>query len=518
MYEINDPPRALCPVTGGSVTITQFVQVIRRSWVAVVALTILGALVGVAVALLQTPIYVANAQLFVSVSDHITNGTDLSQGGTFAQSEVQSFREVVTSPTVLEPVLARLKLRTSTQALASNVGVTVPLNTVLMDLSVKDASPTRARDIANEIARQSAVVMQALVTPRGQNVSPVRVTVTQWATTPLTPVSPRKDLNLALGLLAGLALGCFVAVARESVDRTVGGQQPADEIANAPILGVIAKASDVVKEPLITHDLGSPRAESFRQLRTNMRSLSRDYPVRSLVVTSSVTGEGKSATATNLAIAFAEDGHDVVLIDANLRNPGIADLLGLPPETGLSSVLRGDVSLDGALSPWRYDLPLRVLTSGPPPPNPSEVVGSPRMAELIRHFVGTGATVILDTPPLLLATDSAVLAQFTDGALLVTRFRSTRVNELSVGASALRAAGANLLGVVVNRVPRRSAGLFRLSTYGHGSGRASWPPVNQRPQPQPQPFTSQDWKSLQGRTSAQQAEATARTFSDGQYR
>ena len=124
----------------------------------------------------------------------------------FVQSEVKSFSEVITSPEVLEPVLAHLKLRTSPQALASKVGVTVPLDTVLIDLSVKDTSPTRARDIANEIARQSTVVMQALVTPPGQNVSPVRVTVTQWATTPLTPATPRKKLNLALGLLAGLVL------------------------------------------------------------------------------------------------------------------------------------------------------------------------------------------------------------------------------------------------------------------------------------------------------------------------
>jgi succinoglycan biosynthesis transport protein ExoP len=484
------------------VTLTQFVQAVRRSWVAVVALTILGALVAVAVALLQTPTYVANAQLFVSVSDHITDGTDLSNGGTFAQSEVQSFRDVVTSPLVLEPVLAHLKLRTSTQALASNVGVTVPLNTVLMDLSVKDTSPTRASDIANEIARQSIVVIEALVTPRGQNVSPVTVTVTQWATTPLTPATPRKNLYLALGLLTGLVLGCCAAVARESVDRRVGGQQPTDEIANAPVLGVIGEASDMAKEPLVTHDLGSPRAESFRQLRTNIRSRSFDHPVRSLVVTSSVAGEGTTTTATNLAIAFAQGGNDVILIDANLRNPGIADLLGLPPETGLSSVLRGDLSLDGALRSWRDDLPLRVLTSGPLPPNPSEVVGSAQMAGLIRHLVGTGATVILDTPPLLPATDPALLAQFTDGALLVTRFRSTRVDELSVGASALRAAGATLLGVVVNRVPRRSTGLFRTSTYGYGFGRTNWPPANQSPQPQPQPLTSQDWEPLQGRFEA----------------
>ena len=271
----------------------------------------------------------------------------------------------------------------------------------------------------------------------------------------------------------------MVAVARESVDRRVGGQHPADEIANAPILGAIGEASDMAKRPLVTQDPGSPYAESFRQLRTNIRSLSLRYPARSLVVTSSVTGEGKAATATNLAIALAQGESDVVLIDADLRNPGIADLLGLPPEIGLSSVLVGDVSLDDALRSWRGNLPLRVLTSGPLPPNPSEVVGSARMAELIRDLVRTGAIVILDTPPLLLSTDPAVLAHVTDGALLVTRFRSTRADELSVGASALRTAGATLLGLVLNRVPRRPTGLPRISTHGYRFGRTSQLPTKE---------------------------------------
>lgn len=504
-------------------TIAQFVQALRKSWVAVVALTILGVLVGVTITFLQKPTYVANAQLFVSAAAPTKSATDLNQGGTFVQDEVKSFSEIITSPEVLEPVAAHLKLTMSTRDLASKVGVTVPLDTVLIDLNVKDTSPSRARDVTNEIARQSTVIMQALLTPQGKNISLVRVSVTQWATTPLTPVTPRKKLNLALGLLAGLVLGCCVAVARESMDRTVGGRYPADEIANAPILGAISETPGMVKEPLVTHDPGSPYAESFRQLRTNIRSLSLHYPVRSLVVTSSVTGEGKTAIATNLAIALAQGGRDVVLIDADLRNPGIADLLGLPPEIGLSSVLAGDVSLDGTLRPWRANLPLRVLTSGPLPPNPSEVVGTARMAELIRDLVRTGATVILDTPPLLPVTDAAVLADVTDGALLVTRFRSTRVDELSVGASALRAAGATLLGVVLNRVPRRPGALLPTSTFGYRFGRTSWPPTSQSPtkqspQPQPGPLTSQYSERLQGRSSAQKTGAGARASGDGQFR
>ncbi len=144
-----------------------------------------------------------------------------------------------------------------------------------------------------------------------------------------------------------------------------------------------------------------------------------------------------------------------MLIDADLRRPTIADAFALSSGVGLTSVLLGDLATDEALQAWRDDLPLQVLTAGPIPPNPAELIGSARMASLIGELTERGATVVLDSPPLLPVTDAALLARATDGALVVARAASTHVDQLAAGCEALRIAGAPVLGVVLNRVPRQ---------------------------------------------------------------
>ncbi len=269
------------------------------------------------------------------------------------------------------------------------------------------------------------------------------------------PVSPRTKLNVLLGLLVGLGLGVGLAVLRDSFDKTIKSKDHAQNTAQAPVLTAVHEDPEADEHRLITHDPFSVRAEAFRQLRTNIRFLSVDHAVRSLVVTSSVPSEGKTSTAANLAIAMAQAGEDVVLIDADLRRPTIADVFTLSSGVGLTSVLLGDLALDEALQPWRPDLPLKVLTAGPIPPNPAELIGSARMKALIGELTDAGITVVLDSPPLLPVTDAALLARASDGALVVTRAASTHVEQLAEATQALRTAGANVLGVVLNRIPRK---------------------------------------------------------------
>jgi len=245
-------------------------------------------------------------------------------------------------------------------------------------------------------------------------------------------------------------------VIRRLADHTVSTRHQVGELTEAAVLGQIDDDEDAAAMPLITQDAFSPRAEAFRQLRTNLRFLPVDHRLRSLVVTGAVTAEGRTTTAANLALALAQDGEPVVLIDADLRNPAVADLFGLPTGVGLTNVLVGDIDLDDAAYHWRKDLPLMVLTSGPPPPNPSELIGSARMTELVERLIAGGATVVIDSPPLLPVTDAAVLARVADGALVVTRAGSTEAAQLTGAIDSLPSAGATLLGIVLNRVPGRS--------------------------------------------------------------
>jgi capsular exopolysaccharide synthesis family protein len=449
-------------------SLRQYLQVLRVRWyVVVVGLLVGGLLAGIYLAT-ATRVYTARAQLFVSTSSQ-TSLAEISAGGTFVQNQVKSYASVVSTPALTEPVIAELGLPYTPEQLAKEISATAPTNTVLIQLSVKDANAERAGAIANAVATRLAGYISQLETPIGQSVSPVKATVTEPAQTPSVPSSPKPKLDLALGLILGLVVGGGIAVALELMDNRVGNRVDVGEATGAPVVGVVGDDPLAARKPLILmDDAFSPRAESFRQLRTNVRFLGVERMLRSVVVTGSLAEEGKSLTAANLAVALAQAGDAVTLVDADLRRPSVATTFGLPDAVGLTSVLVGNATIDDAVQTWRDDLPLRVLTAGPIPPNPSELLGSSRVQDLIDELLKVSDIVLFDSPPLLPVTDAALLARVTDGALVVVRSRSTRVGQLVAATAALRAADAVVLGLVLNRVPKKSH-LVGYGAYGGAS-------------------------------------------------
>lgn len=444
----------------------QYLRVLRERWKFLLTCVLLAVLAAGLYSALQKPMYAASTQLFVSTSaDQNGNASQAYQGGLFGQQRVKSYAEIVGSQPVVQRVKDELHLPQSVDELRSEISATAPLDTVLVDVTVTDASPQRAAAIAGSVGRQFANRVNELETPQGQSVSPVKVSVAQPPAVPSAPVSPKTKLNLALGLLVGLAIGVGGAVLRSTLDTRIRDQETVSAILDGPVLGGFREDSSVRERPLLVDsDPFSHRAEGFRQLRTNIRFLAVDSRIRSLVVTSSLPSEGKTTVATNLAIALAQSGEQVVLVDADLRRPTIGELMGLNPQVGLTNVLLETTSIDSALQSYRDGLSLRVLTSGPIPPNPSELLGSQRMREVIDALQQRATIVIFDTPPLLPVTDAAVLAVHTDGALLITRAGSTHRDQLRTSVTNLRQVGAHLFGAVLNRLPtRRTAG-----GYGYG--------------------------------------------------
>jgi non-specific protein-tyrosine kinase len=414
--------------------------------------------------------YTAKTQLFVAARDSGANSSDINSaytGGLFTQQRVKSYTSVLGSQHVADLVRADLGLSASASTISSKISASAPLDTVLLNVSVTDSDPARAQSIANSIGRVFPRLVDSIEAPANGGSSPIKVSVVQAAPLPTAPTSPRPKLNLALGLLVGLAIGVGAAVARETLDASVKGPEHAAELTETPVIGAITFDTDATKHPLVmVASPNSPRAEAFRQLRTNLQFVDIEHPLRSVVITSSVSEEGKSTTTCNLAIALAEAGLSVVLVEADLRRPRVADYMGLEGAVGLTSVLLGRVDVDAALQSWGTGS-LHVLASGPLPPNPSELLGSAGMQELLHELEDRADIVLIDAPPLLPVTDAAILGTITSGVVLLIRSNKTRREQVTRAMAILRGVGATSLGTILNMVPTRGPDAY---AYGYGYG------------------------------------------------
>lgn len=228
----------------------------------------------------------------------------------------------------------------------------------------------------------------------------------------------------------------------------------------------------VMSKMLITHqDPAALASESFRVLRTNLQFLGLDKPLKSILVTSATPSEGKSTTIANLAIAFAQTGAKVCLVDADLRRPTVAKLFGLDNWSGLTTAIISRGAVDEVVR--ESSVPgLWVLTSGPIPPNPSELLGTNRMAELIAALEAQFDMVLIDTPPLLAVTDAAVLAPRAGGVIMVVRSGRVARQQVIRAKEALTAVKANLLGAVLDGFqPEGRDGYYYYYQSGEASGR-----------------------------------------------
>jgi len=445
------------------VELADYLRVLRKRWLVILALTVLGVASALTVTLLTTPRYEASTQVFVFVPAAGTIG-ELAQGGSFAQNQVRSYAEAVSTPLVLNSVVNRLELDETADELAASIVAEAPLNTVNIRITVTRESPSEAADIANATTASFRAVLGDITDDQ------VSASVLREAIVPEEPVSPNGTLNLALGLLAGLALGLGIAVLIEVLDTRVRGQRDVEAVTDAPILGGIAFDPGAKKRPLIVHDdPHSPRAEAFRTLRTNLQFLDVQGGARTFVVTSAVPKEGKTTTAANLAITLADAGSRVLVIEADMRRPKLVEYLGLEGAVGLSDVLINRVQLADALQPWGRNT-LTVLPSGTIPPNPSELLGSQAMRDLLTALETAFDVIIIDMPPLLPVTDAALVSKFTRGALVVTAAGRTDRRELQGALAALDAVGARVAGIVITMLPTKGPDAYGYKAYGYGYG------------------------------------------------
>ncbi len=466
-------------------TLQDYATILRRSWIVIVTATAVGTLLALVMSVLATPVYQAQAQLFVSVKSANQVGEAYS-GGLYVQQRVQSYVVVIDSPAVLEPALAELGLNIPYPDLAAKVSAQSPPNTVLLDVSATDPDPDQAARIANSVAASYATEIARLESSSPNTPSPsptaspdndgqtsdapVQATVIKPALAGVK-IAPRTGTNVLIGLILGLFVGVAIAILRHTLDTTIKTAEEAEQAAGATVLGAVAHDPEAQSNPLITLR-DSPRAEAFRTIRTNLQYVDVDNPPKAVVITSSMPGEGKSTTACNLAIAIAQGGARVLLMEADLRRPKVAEYLQVDGSRGLTDVLVGRMPLPRSVIRWQRGL-LDLLPAGSIPPNPSELLGSRHMAAVLSQLRTRYDMIIIDAPPLLPITDAAILSTVVDGAILVARYGVTRRDQLIEAAEALNQVNSRVLGTVINFVPLRRGRRYGYE-YGYGYG----PPSN----------------------------------------
>lgn len=448
-----------------------YLTVMRRYWRSITAVAVLGVVVAGVTSFLMTPTYTSTTSLVLTTQSG-DSASELAQGTSYTERQVKTFAEVAAAPYVLQPVIDDLGLELTTDGLAERLDVTIPVDTAVLTLAVTDTSAERAAAIAAAIAQRMEAAVADLAPRKTARRAGVTATIISPAEVPTSQATPQVSRNLVLGLLLGVVLGSGQAFVRSLLDTQIRTTDDVARVTELPVVGTISldpamdqRALAVITDPLST------RAEEVRRLRTNLQFLglpqrADDATCPALVFTSSVAGEGKTATTVNTALSMAAAGKRVLLIDADLRRPKVAELLNLEGSAGLTTVLIGRAEAKDVIQSAHG---VDVLASGDVPPNPSEMLGSEPMRRLLDDLRPEYDYVLLDAAPLVPVTDAAALSSFVTGVIMLVGSRDVRAAELHAALESIHSAEGQTLGLVLNKLQTVDAGQRRSGDYyGYG--------------------------------------------------
>ena len=506
---------------GNGATLRTYLVVLRRRKWWVIALAVLGLGGSLALSFTQPKQYSATAQLLVqSPGQGISLGTTPQQVTT---TDVQTDLQLATSEPVMQ--IVRHQLGSAPAISASEVA-----QTNVIALTAISASPAQAARIANAYAsafveqtqntalknlttaqatlhkqinslgkqiralqgkasattQVSALVNQQAVLKEeiaqlevnGASATSGVESVTS-ARAPSAPSSPKPVQDALLGLAAGLMLGLGAAFLRDSLDDALSSKEAAERSAGAPVIAMVPMVTSWRKrnraEVASTSAPTSPAAEAYRSLRTSLQFARQAQELHTLLVTSPAAAEGKTSTLANLGAVFAQAGERVVLVSCDLRRPRLGQMYGVDEQSGLTTVLLGQQTLEQSLQQVPgYDC-LWILAAGPVPPNPAELLDGPQAREIFAALRENFDLVLVDSPPVLPVTDAMVLSKYADGTLLVVAAGQTKRAELQRAAERFSQAKAPVVGIVLNEVTRQSAYGSGYG-YGYGYGYGSYAP------------------------------------------
>lgn len=462
-------PRATGAESEQALDLRRYLDVLRRRRWIVLGVTVVAAAAAAAVSLvLVEPTYRAETKIVVG------QGNSLFEPG--AANAVQPFTatmsDLVQSNLVAAQVIETLGLEESPESLLDEVSVSINPQTAVLAVGVTDPDPERAQRIAAEIGRVFSELVrerfgdQPVTTAPGETPQ-APLTATVWDPAHVDPdqVSPRPVRDIGLAVVLGLVLGLLAAFLRENLDRRLRDRASVEAALGAPVIGQIPFPGRRRERSALAWNGFRPGAEAFGSLRANLNFLAVRRPLRTIMITSATAEQGKTTVAANLAVALARSGSSTVVVEADLRRPRLEQRLAIGKSgwPGLTGVLVGSARIEDALVP----IPLALeegsaaaaaaaaadfLPSGPLPPNPSELLASSRMRELLAELVSRYDHVVIDTPPLLPVSDALELAPMVDGVLLVVRRNRARRDEAGEVRSILDSVGIKLVGTILTDV------------------------------------------------------------------
>lgn len=440
-----------------------YLALLRRSWLALLLCFAVGGTLGYGASYRTDPQYRATASVFLSPGQGQSIG-ELAQGSTYTRSLVQSYVRLATTPTVLQPVIDQLGLDTTPGDLADRVSAETQQDTVLIDITAVAGSGASAAAIANAVGDQLANATESL-SPRGTTA--IEVTTVSPATAPAAPFSPDRRLDAGIGAVLGLLLVVGVVVVREVLDTRVRDADDVLDVSDVPVLAAVPPQDAVRRRRGRGRQRGSGRAaprgdrtQAVRRLRANLRFLAADGSAQQVVL-ASAAGDGAPDLALELARAVADHETRVLLLEADLRSPVLARTLGLGPGPGLLDVLLDGLPVTAALRRSELDGPA-VLPAGTLRPGTAdavtqtdELVGSAALQRVLSDLRPQFDLVLLTAPPVLDASDAAVLAARVDGVVLLAESPATRRRQLAEALRDLEMVRATVLGVVLDHSRRR---------------------------------------------------------------
>ncbi len=451
-------------------TILDFVRLSRAHVWSLLFLTLVGAGSAWVITERMPEVYLADASGYVVVGgDQQTSGEGLA-ATTLGGTKADSYLPLVTGRAVAQDAIEATGIDATPSEVASRVSATVAPESVILKVTATGPNPEEATLLADAVIKATSQEADRIEkTGRSSSSSRPLVQIVPIETAlPGVKVAPDPLRNVLIGAVVGLLVAYGLVFLRRQLDTRLRTVADVETETGASVLGVVPMTPELRGHASRNLDQLGLAAESFRQIRTNLRFVSVDHAPRSIVVTSANAGEGKSTMSATLARVLGESGQPTVIIDADLRRPMLATIFDRPGTVGLSQLLSGQVRLADALQDT--DQPnVRLIAAGRTPPNPSELLGSQRMHALIDHLA-KDHLVILDAPPLLPVTDAGLLSGISDGTLLVFAVGRTHKDQVRLCTKIMSQVGGHVLGVVLNMAPKKGMGGV---VYGYGNGYGS---------------------------------------------